>query len=155
MVVAFALNKDGLNIEVLVAISSFNKFLVPSVLSFVFEVAVTLLVAVVEVVPVVAVVPVVPVVTVVPVVPAISVVKNFFTAEDNLGGDDELENEEPAAAFRVDETVSVVAKASTVAVAAASVVLVSGSILVVKDVYGDVSLARYLSQLRSSSSIIE
>ena len=79
MVVAFALNKDGLNIEVLVALSSLNKFLVLKVLSFVFEVPVVL---------VVAVVPVVPVVAVVPVVPFVTVDKNFFTAE-NVVVDDE------------------------------------------------------------------
>ena len=124
MVVAFALYKDGLNIEVLVAISSFNKFLVPSVLSFVFEVAVTLLVAVVEVVPVVA------------VVPFVTVDKNFFGAEDNLGVDDELEDDEdddPAVTVTVDEEGADVAKAS--AVAAASVLSVSRSIVVGDDVY--------------------
>ena len=53
--------------------------------------------------------------------------------------------------------VSVAAKASadeaTLVVAAASVVSVSRAIVVGDDVYGEVSLARYLSQLRSSSSI--
>ena len=110
------------------------------------------------VVAVVLVAPVVTVVPVVPVVPAILVVKNFLTAEDNFIVDedeDEDEDEEPAAAFRVDETVSVVAKASTVAVVAASVVSVSRAIVVGDDVYVEVFLARYLSQLRSSSSIKE
>ena len=100
---------------------------------------------------VVAVVLVAPVVTVVPVVPALPLVNNFFTAEDNLGVVDE--DEEPAAKDTVDETVSVIGEAS--AVVAASVVSVSRAIAVGDDVYVEVFLARYLSQLRSSSSIKE
>ena len=147
MVVAFALNKDGLNIDVLVTLSSLNKFLVVKFLSFVFEVAVTLVVAVVEVVPVVA------------VVPFVTVDKNFFAAEDNLGVDDELVDEDPATTVTVDEEGADVAKASAdeaaLVVAAASVVSVSRAIVVGDVVYWLTFLARYLSQLRSSSSIKE
>ena len=102
------------------------------------------MVAVVEVVPVVA------------VVPFVTVDKNFFAAEDNLGVDDELEDDEdddPAVTVTVDEEGADVAKAS--AVAAASVLSVSRSIVVGDDVYWLAFLARYLSQLRSSSSIKE
>ena len=104
------------------------------------------------VVAVVLVAPVVTVVPVVPVVPAIPVVKNFLTAEDNFVVDED-EDEEPASKDTVDERVSVIGEASSVAVA--SLVSVSRAIVVGDDVYGAISLARNLSQLRSSSSIKE
>ncbi|MDD7287911.1 MAG: hypothetical protein PUG89_09765, partial [Succinivibrio sp.] len=64
---------------------------------------------------------------------------------------DEEEDEDPAAKDTVDERVSVIGEASSVAVA--SLVSVSRAIVVGDDVYWLVFLARYLSQLRSSSSI--
>ena len=101
----------------------------------------------------VAVEEVVPVVAVVAVVPFVTVDKNFFAAEDNLGVVDEDEEAVPATTVTVDEVVADVAKASAVAIA--SVVPVSRAIVVGDDAYGELFSARYLSQLRSSSSIKE